>query len=159
MISTDYTDVCVHDGKVFEITGSMTITGTTTFKLLGAVKDARVKLLNYFIRSNQGLVEIRLVEEPTVTDNGTPTTAINRNRNFSNVSDTLVYTSPTSSGGSVIYSSRLHDVGGGAHIQGGDAEMPSIFVLKDNTNYVFEIYNGNVADTEVSFEILWCEEE
>jgi hypothetical protein len=159
MVIMNHLDECVIDGRVFEITGELSIAGAGTAKLLGKASDVRSCLISYFIKSDQGPVEVRLIEAPTVTDDGTLITPVNRNRNSDNTSDTIVYGAPTSSGGTNVYQNKVYETGTGSHTQGGSIEMPSIFVLKDNTDYIFEIENLNVATTTVSYSILWCEEE
>ena len=159
MTFTNHLDACAIDGRVHEITGEADILTLGTLKLLGRSRDIRTCLTNYFIRSSQGPISVKLYEAPTVTDVGTLLSPTNRNRNSSKSSDTLAYAGATTTGGTLIYQSVVHEIGGGAHVQGGDAEMPSLFVLKDNTDYVFEVYNAAGTTTSVSFSILWCEEE
>ena len=159
MIVTNFLDVCVEQGRAFEISGELTVTLGSTFKLLGKSGEGRTHLANFFIRSEQGPLSIKILEAPTITDNGTLLTPINRNRNSTKTSNTTPYSQPTSSGGVAIYESAVHEVGGGAHVQGGESEMPGMIILKDNTDYTFEITNSGASDTQISFSILWCEEE
>lgn len=160
MTTTDYLDVCAIDGRVFSITGEVVVpTLGGLYSFLGRISETRTCLVNFFLRSDQGPLSVKIIEAPTISAAGTPTSAINRNRNSGNISDTLVYIEPTYTGGQVIYSNFVHEVGGGAHEQGGEAQMPGITVLKDNTDYVFELGNTGASDTNVSFSILWCEEE
>ena len=159
MTFTNHLDECAIDGRVHEITGEADIATLGTLKLLGRSGEVRTCLTNYFIRSSQGPISVKLYEAPTVSDPGVLLSPINRNRNSNRSSDTLAYSGATTTGGTLIYQSVVHEIGGGAHIQGGDAEMPSLFVLKDNTDYVFEVYNSAASTTSISFSILWCEEE
>ena len=159
MIVTNFLDVCVEQGRAFEISGELTITAGGTIKLLGRSGEGRTHLANFFVRSEQGPLSIKILEGVTVTDAGTPVSAINRNRNSTTTPNTTPYALPTTSGGDIIYQSAVHEVGGGAHIQGGESEMPGMIILKDNTDYTFEITNNNAADTQISYSILWWEEE
>lgn len=156
---TDLSEVCTLDGRTFEITGQVTLLAGAFIKFLGRISDTRTSMNNYFVRVDNGPVSVHIIEAPTVTATGTPITPINRNRNSPNTPDTSIFLTPTVSGGLEIYSSFVHEVGGGAHIQGGDAEMKGLLVFKDNTDYTFEIDNDGATTIKVSYGILWCEEE
>ena len=159
MTTTDFIDACAVDGRVFSLTGEAVVPLGSTYKFLGRVQDTRTCLTSFYIRADQGPMSVKIIEAPTVTDDGTLVSSINRNRNSLNVSDTLAFAQPTATAGTVIYSNYVHEVGTGSHVQGGETQMPGVTVLKDNTDYIFELGNTGASDTNVSFSILWCEEE
>lgn len=150
---------CIHRGCTFEITGVATISASSTLKLLGVIDGRDVALHNYVIRGDRGPFTVELLEAPTVTAVGTPLQQQNRNRNVANNTSTVsVYSGPTTSGGTVIYTARVPDVGAGSHVQGGEDAMPYEWVLKRNESYVFQITNNDASnDLNISFEMLWCE--
>lgn len=158
MTATDHISALIAHGKAFYITGKITIPQSSSIDLLGEVDGKRVSLLTYSINSSQGPVSVNLKESPNVTDNGTQMPVFNRNRNFEDNPYTKAYIEPTYTGGNVIYESYIHDIGGGSHTQGGDANIPTEIKLKDNTNYIFSINNIATSDTDVSFQIIWSEE-
>lgn len=94
-----------------------------------------------------------ILEDPTVSANGTSMTIINQNRN-STVTPTLsVFVDPTTSSGTSIYSEQIGSstIGGSSAPERSELE----FILKRNTKYLIKI--TPLATSAISLCINWSE--
>ena len=91
--------------------------------------------------------------DPTVTDNGTPMTRINRNLNIAlDASDCTVFHTPTTTDdGTQLYKTRW----GSGKKAGGASDMMGVY-LKTNTKYLFRVISI-VNDNKLTAEFNWSE--
>ncbi len=95
-----------------------------------------------------------LYEDSIVSANGTPLTAVNRDRNSANTAEVLFFSSPTVTDfGTLISQSQL---GSGKKAGGGGRDTSEI-ILKQNTKYLFVITNLTTNNNVISSKISWYE--
>ena len=148
------TTAYIHEGLAFDAGGNGTIAASGTYTFVGSTGSKQVHFHGFSVKVSKGPVTIELIESPTVTVAGTLFVTPNRNRNSANVPMMKSYRGSTVTGGSVIATRKIFDVGGGAHIEGGDTGPMGEWVLKNNTSYGFRITNGDTnasCDFEASF--------
>jgi hypothetical protein len=93
--------------------------------------------------------EMSIYESPTTSNDGTPLTKINRERNSTFTSNLGIFHTPTSSiDGTIIYSKHI---GNGVSIGGGGRSEE--FVLKNNTKYLVRLTNFAAGANHISWEI------
>lgn len=93
--------------------------------------------------------EINIYEEPTTSNDGTPLTKINRERNSTYTSSLGIYHTPTSSvDGTLIYTKHL-----GSGRNSGGQDRSEEFVLKNNTKYLLRITNSTALANYISWEL------
>lgn len=132
----------VHRGRGFEIStvGTLTLGGSIT--LLGVVGDIPVHFHGFVLNTSAGPVTTTLIESPTVSVQGSVVPAINKNRILNSASTMTTYTGATISGGTVLGTREIPEVGGGAHTEGGNAGFITEWVLKPNTTYAIKFTAG-----------------
>lgn len=152
------TTAFIHEGKGFSYagTGSLASSGKATF--LGRTGGRAVHFHGFNVSVNKGAVLIELIESPTVSAVGTQQSPRNRNRNILDQSDMLLYSGSTVSGGTVIDVSKIHDIGGGSHTEGGDGGFNVEWVLKPSTDYAITVTNlDTIAGCDYSCKFFYYE--
>lgn len=96
---------------------------------------------------------LTILEDPTVSANGTSVTIINQNRNSTATPTLSVFVDPTTSSGTSIYSEQTGSstTGGSSAPERSELE----FILKRNTKYIIKI--TPLATSAISLCIKWSE--
>lgn len=144
----------IHNGRFFLYSGQVTLNNAATKKFLITVPNSAVftHMIPAKVRAT-GEANIAIYEGPTVSNEGTPVTMLNRNRNSSNVNATLLKEDPTADpNGTLIY---VEHFGSGQKSQ-GESRGESEFILKTNTKYLI-IITSEAASNDISFLIDWYE--
>jgi len=85
-----------------------------------------------------------LIENPTITNNGTKIDYLNRNRNYNDTDSIIIFKNPTFSGGKYIAKNSF----GERRQFGGEARDINELIFKRNTSYVLYVENiGNGINT------------
>jgi hypothetical protein len=154
------TTAYIHRGVAYDVAGYTTIAGDGTYVFLGKTGAFPVHLHDFSVKTDVGNVLIELIENPAVSDAGTPATSYNRNRSSARQSRTKVYAGATISGGTTISTRKIHDIGGGAHEEGGADGFAGEWVLKPLTTYAIKITNLNaISDVNISASFFYYEIE
>lgn len=138
----------IHKGLGYSVSASGSLSASASVKLLGRTGAIPVHFHGFEIKATQGVFTMELIELPTVSNVGTPITPYNLNRASTNTSQMKVYSGAITSGGTVIYTDKILDIGGGAHTQGGNAGVISEWVLKPNSDYIITLTNNATSSTE-----------
>lgn len=157
IISTQITDA-IYNGIGFDVSGTGTIASGASASFMAIVGDTSLHFHGFEIKSSAGLVTVELFEAPTTSANGTAKTPLNKNRNSTTVSKTLVYMNPTiTANGTLLATRQILQVGGGAHIEGGEASISSEWILKPNTKYIIKITNSSGGSINFSSSFYYYE--
>lgn len=135
------TTAYIHAGQAFEFSGAGTLAGGGNVVFLGRTGALPVHFHAFEVKVSKGPVLIELIEAPTVSNVGTPQLPFNRSRQSPEKSDMLISTAAIISGGTILATRKVHDIGGGAHTEGGEAGINGEWVLKANSVYAFRITN------------------
>lgn len=168
VIVVDYPHHEVLDGSAFAASGTVDLSNAATFNVHVKTPNSMKYSHATFGVSTELETAINIYEgfAPSGTaDGGTPGVAVsvwNRNRNSSTANTTLVYsgatvgTAGTATEGTLIYAH--HHVGGiGASQFGGKDRGITEWVLKSNTQYLFQIVNATTSANYVAWEVDWHE--
>lgn len=145
----DHKHSMIHAGCSFTSSGLTTISpsGTYTIHLKTPATPATVHL-QYKIASNN-LVQLGLYEDATVTGQGTPIWAYNRNRPIETVNLMDVYTGPTATDDGTLIESQ--------YLSSGEVAACE-FVLKPSTSYLLRMTEPTTSNTVfASFKLDWYE--
>jgi len=98
---------------------------------------------------------VQLYEVPTLSADGTPFTAYNKNRNSAKVATTIVNDTPavTATGTTIIFEDQW---GSGKQVGGGSRGVEE-FILKQNTKYLIRITNLTTSSNFISVHFNWYE--
>jgi len=104
--------------------------------------------------ANDAAVVGQFFEAPTYSAIGTLDGARNRNRNVADNNTTLVYNDPVITVTGTLLTTKA--VGSGKNSGGGTRDNAE-FILKQNTVYLLRITEGNIAATNINWELDWYE--
>jgi hypothetical protein len=168
LIVVDYPHHEIHGGSSFVASGTVDLGNGATMNINVKTPNSTKYSHVVFSVSHELEAAINLYEgfAPSGTaDGGTPGVAVsvwNRNRNSSTAATTLVYsgatvgTAGTASAGTLIWA---HHEGGGSTPNrfGGESRGISEWVLKANTQYLFQIINATTSANYTAWEVDWYE--
>ncbi|MFA5584609.1 MAG: hypothetical protein WDA09_10385 [Bacteriovoracaceae bacterium] len=102
-----------------------------------------------------GEANIEIYEDPTITDNGTEQTPVNRNRKSTNTAGLDVFLTPTASdNGNLLMQEHF----GAGQFGGGEVRGANEFVLKDTKKYLI-VVTSEAASNDVTVVLDWYESQ
>lgn len=116
------------------------------------------------VESTNSTVVVKLFEDCVVNSSGNVEPVRNRNRLFADDNQVDLFVNPSIWNASVeigsgIYGAGRNSAGGGArNSAGGGARDIEEIVLKNSTNYCFEVVEQNISSTNVNIFFDWYEE-
>lgn len=147
-----------HLGNVFNVSTKATVGAGADGYFLGKVGATAVHWNHYSIGADDGPLDIYLFEAPTISDNGTPMTVVNRNRESSNVSNFSVFAAPTvSADGTELFVNGVLASGTGPTLSAQESGDDTIWILAPNTDYIFKIHNDGAGTANVWAHFAWHE--
>lgn len=156
--TTESTTVFIHKGYAFDVSGVGTISAGQSVYFLGKTGNIPVHFHGIKVDASQGPLSIEFYEAPTISSNGTLKATPNRSRASVRTSKMLVYTNPTvTSAGTLLTTSSILQVGGGAHESGGTAGINGEWVLNTNTDYLIKLTNNASSTTSFSAAFFYYE--
>lgn len=158
VVVSDMTDN-IHSGVAFDVSGyTASLANGSSLIFLGKTGAKQVHFHGFNIVTSAGLATIEFFEGTTVSANGTAVSTPNKNRNSTTTATMQVYSGSTvTSNGTLLASRHILSVGGGAHIEGGEANVSSEWLLKPNTNYMFKITNSSGSAIALSASFYFYE--
>lgn len=148
----------IHAGRMFSLSGQMTLGAGVTAYLHGLTDSLNVHFRAASLVSTGAPISIALLENATVSNNGTPMIALNRKRSSTNTSALQVFSGPTvTNPGTALEYGLLPVIG--QNNTGGIASMfASEWVLDlHNTSYLVRMTNNDNAEVTVNYNFLWYE--
>ncbi len=148
----------IHKGRMFMATKKATV-ATTVHTYIGILTGANgIHYKPATIVTTADALQVTLYEGSTVTG-GTAVDVVNLNRNSANVTTAVAKDGVTPSvNGTAIGTSFLGGSAGvGQTRSGGSASGVNEFVLKPNTQYMLDIYNGSTASNTFQLTYGWYE--
>lgn len=143
----------IHQGDAYNHSTVFTIGAGATVYLLGKVGANPVHFNGFSLAADDGPITVSLFETPTITDDGTQISVINRNRISSHIPTFEVYTGPTiAADGDALFTFRNFSDSGTTSAD----IMPEEWLLAPNTNYVIKLVNTGGA-AAVSSNFFWYE--
>jgi hypothetical protein len=135
------------NGVSYTASAGKTLESSDSLCILISVPDGDRKYCGLYKITTLGQTGIKLYNNPTVLDSGTPIVRINRDLNRDiNTSNVKIFKAPTlSSNGALGFQKKW---------VGETKQSP--FVLKDNSVYYYKIYSDS-DNNFVTFEEFWCE--
>ena len=154
VVSIDIEHSRIHSGKAFLLNGQYTLANATTaYVLLDNPAASYPHLRQWGITTTAAPVDVFLYEGATVTANGTTKTGLNLNRNSATTPTLATYTGPT-----VTVDGTLLEyvVAPGAKQSGGEGldPVPTEWILKPSTKYVFKITNNSGSTITYSLKVF-----
>ena len=168
LIVIDYPHHEIHGGSSFSASGTVDLANAGTINIHVKTPNSTKYSHATFGVTTELEAAINLYEgfAPSGTaDGGTPgvaVTAFNRNRNSSAANTTLVYsgatvgTAGTATAGSLIFAYH-HGGGTGAGRFGGQERGISEWMLKANTQYLFQVVNATTSANYTAWQVDWYE--
>jgi len=152
----------IHDGLAYMHNGAHNIAnGVTQYHLLKnpAFNYPHLRIVTTDVTIAPAVIS--LYETPTTTADGTTATTFNYNRNSANTSSLLMYENPTVTAVGTLLESVLIPSGGGG---GGSSkpggfgiDLPTEWILKQNTNYLVAITNNSGSTIDAYVHFFWYE--
>lgn len=145
----------IHNGRGFECSGKASITSGASFLILIQTANCLTHLRLIHMDLTGAPADIYLYESPTISNNGTLISLINKNRNSSLVPCTLIYHTPTVSVNGTQLS--YHLINGAKQSGGSNDNFEDEWVLNRNTKYLLLITNNSVSTETLGFKFFWYE--
>lgn len=159
LYTIDVVHARIHNGHTFNFSAILTIPATTTIYLLGKCNANNIHFRNFSITADEGPVDIALFEAPTITDNGSQQTPVNRNRTSSNTPTLEVYTGATvSDDGTQLFTFRNFADSTFLVTSISTEIIPEEWILAANTDYIIKLENTSASAANISAAFLWYEE-
>jgi hypothetical protein len=133
----------LHEGYCYDVSGTPTLTanGGTYIFASTTSSETDTHFYNFNITSDNGPVLIELIEDVTITDSEGTITPRNRNRQFSDNADMVVYYDATITGGTVIATRKITSSAQGSHTESGASAVNGEWCLKRDSNYAIRLTN------------------
>lgn len=157
-ITTDFTINSINEGNHFYVEGFATIASGDSLRVKLVTPDTKKYAHFTWQIESSGVLTTYLFEGPTGGMTGGAAIApLNSNRNSANTSS-MVITSGVSiyTDSVLIVSQKSVGSAGFKEVSGGDANITSKIILKQNTTYC-RLFISGTADNVVSFRASWDE--
>lgn len=163
-ISSDHN--YIHAGKGFSLINTATINDGVTLKFSFTTPNVRADSTKKYIHwrpagistSAAGL-GYRLYEASTNISGGSVVTPVNRNRDSSKKSQMTIYQGATATEGTLIQSMNFGTSGNPVAASGGSGGADHELVLAPNTAYTISLVNLGGANSSVTWDFFWYEED
>lgn len=159
----------IHDGIGFHVTNTVTINDGATLKFQFVTPNpedpatGKQKYIHWrpsSIGTSAAGVRYTLYEESTSISGGSAVTKLNMNRNSLKTSKIATFnTGVTATEGTAIQFGVFGTAGNPAKAAGGGGGSENEQVLKGNTAYTINLVNLGGANSAVSYDFFWYEEE
>lgn len=152
----DYAHHEIHDGSTFFVKDYMDLTNGQIFNFLVVTPDTAkwAHILVSFAFELEAHVDV--YEGATASNNGTPVTVFNRDRNSLTASTTLLFHTPTVAGGAEGTKIAGYKAGSARSI-GGEARSEAELILKQNTKYLIRVTNDTSNNNWFGYLADWYE--
>lgn len=151
----DHAHAKIHEGNHFYYRQYITLLKAATYDILFVTPNTtRWTHFSRVIDVASSACIFTLYEGVTTSNNGTPLTILNRDRNSNIVNTTLVYHTPTITNVGTNIAQTL--IGAGKNI-GGSNRDENEAIFKQNTKYLCRITETNINNTEVNILLDWYE--
>lgn len=135
----------IHAGTAFALTATGTIAANSEIRFLAKIGEKQLHFDSFNADLNAGDVTIELFREPTVTNEGTPVSALNLNCPAGIESETDLFSNPTvSDDGTSLHISEAIATGTGTNADSATAGIALGRVFSPNSYYMVRIKNLDV---------------
>lgn len=156
LLTNDYEKSKIFDGDSYIYSSSYNLSLGETKQYLLVTENKNVHLRNLKVACESGIVELKLNEDVTTTNDGTTINNIinkNRNKGLNTQVDLFVNPVVSSSGNNILIDGLI-----GNKIYAGNLEFTSDeIILKTNTNYLVSFENLNGNNNNCYFSLFWYE--
>lgn len=158
IITIDSIHAHIHEGIAFNISRRIDLTADQTLYFVGSVKENPIHFNRLSYNSNEGGIEIRLLEGVTFSD-GALTSGVNKNRLSGNVSTLAVRegATVTDTGTQLNLKGLPSPASGGTPARIPQTSDDSEWVLMPNTDYAIEIKELDSNAKILYVDMLWYE--
>lgn len=152
----------IHEGNHFFIHGSTTINNGANLDFLFVTPNTTKWAHALWEFDGEFELTFSLYESVSTSNNGTPVTIFNNNRNSATTATVLGFTGPTLTSGALGYGGNggisiwPHKIGSGKKL-GGEASRDHELIAKQNTKYWFRINNASGSNSWVNYDFSWYE--
>lgn len=156
MPTVEYAHHEIHEGDHYFVKGWMDLTNGQVFDFLATTPDT-LKWAHMLVEFGaEAESNITIYEGTTTSADGTPVTAVNRDRNSSNTAGLVITHTPTVTGvGTQIASYKM----GSMQKSGGTVRANAELILKQNTKYLIRITNDTALNNWLDYLADWYEHE
>ena len=144
----------VHDGVSWTYAGAGSVAAGQSIYFMGVTGDVTAHLWEFFVKTDSAPITVEFYEGATTSNDGTPQTPLNRNRQGTFVSTMQVFAGPTvtSDGTQLILAKIL----GNQQTVSSD-NLEGEWILKKNTKYTFKITNNSNQAANIAAGFNWLE--
>ena len=154
-VSMGFNDHNIHAGKHFFYRTNQDVTDADTVVRFMFTTPATKKIHARFNMEAEDEFTVELFESAVASNNGTPVTTFNNNRNSTETPELLAYASPTiSNEGTLIWKSVINSGKKLSISIGTNYEI----IAKSSTNYLFKITKAAAGTHFIEPEFFWFEE-
>jgi hypothetical protein len=151
----DHTVAGIHAGNMFWHSSGNSLAGGASAYLLFITGTLPVHMVSNILKTDNAPVAIGFFESPTTSANGVALPVIAKNRQASNASQSLVYGGPTvSSEGTQLSMDVIY----GANKEASSMGLPSEWLLKPSTKYLFKVTNNASQTLNYMGAFGWMED-
>lgn len=157
LLTINYEHHEIHGGSHYFYENFATVESGVTYSVEILTPDTAKWLhMEFIVKTDAGCV-IELVEGAAASTGGTVVTAINNNRNSSNVSGAIIKSGVTPGAGGTSLLKR-HIGSGSNPIQAspGEGQRSNEIILKQNTRYILKM-TSEAAGNQVDWRLSWYE--
>ena len=142
----------IHTGSMYRVNGEFTLGSSATQYMLFRTSSKTCHIYGEVTSSDVGT--FKFYESPTTTEDGTPITILNKNRNYdASAATATVFSGPTVSDPGTLLDPFIISSTKNA---GGSERNENEWNLKPNTDYLFVIYSG-AASNDIIAKADWYE--
>jgi hypothetical protein len=146
------------EGLVYTFTKQVTLPANGTLEILGKTDGRNAHFFNFTLEAEQGGFELRLYEDPTVSDEGTEETLICRNRIKVTTPTLTVFSAPTvTSPGTLLSLIGIPETTSAVSRQPLEQAENREWILDDGSYYLYEVTNLTGSDIVIYLYYDWFE--
>jgi len=144
----------VHDGVSWTYAGAGSVVACQSIYFMGVTGDVTAHLWEFFVKTDSAPITVEFYEGATTSNDGTPQTPLNRNRQGTFTPSMQVFAGPTvtSDGTQLILAKIL----GNQQTVSSD-NLEGEWILKKSTKYTFKITNNSQQAANIAAGFNWLE--
>lgn len=150
----DIANSSVHAGTAYTYTGTAQVSSAASVYFMGKSGVVTAHLMGFFVKSDASPVKVEFFESPATTSDGTPQSAVARNRQSTATATMQVFVNPTvTASGTLLMIDRVL----GDKQTVSDEHLDGEWLLKKNTSYIFKLTNETNQAINVVAGFNWVE--
>jgi len=155
-MTVEYAHHEIHEGEHYSYRDFYFMPKNSVKEFLIITPNSTKQMHSLFgVQSTTSTISYNIFENCTVSNNGTLEPVRNRNRNFNNNNEGLLYEDPTITADGTEIAAGIY--GSGKNSNGGGDRDTEEILLKVNETYCYRISEQNIASTNINILFDWYE--